>query len=182
MSHYRLIECRQITVPAAASAVPDHYPDPAPGGALDAAVVAALARGYRLPSFARSYTFHQGEPRLARALRPLQGKFSIVNPALVVALPPAALERLRALITGGAAPTARWPGPLGVALHEPATVEVRHESQLQASTMPGRDIRFHAELRYRVLCGHGGAPVRDPAQAAAARPDAPPVPWFHLAL
>lgn len=181
MSHFRLIEQRIVGPHDGAAAVTadarDAAPDSPPGPAIDA----ALARGYRLPSFARSYTFHHGEPRLARALRPLQGKFSIVNPALVVALPPTAREQLRALAgRADAAPHAR--DALAVALHEPVGVEVRHESKVQASTMPGRDIFFWAELRYRVLLGRGARSVSDPAQAAAAHPGAPPVQWFHLAL
>ncbi|HEU4628443.1 MAG TPA: hypothetical protein VFS08_01820 [Gemmatimonadaceae bacterium] len=175
MSHYRLIEQREIVPPPSAAALDT---------AVETALDAALGGGYRLPSFARSYTFHHGEPRLARALRPLQGKFSIVNPALVVPLPPPAREQLRALAgraaTSAIAPRAR--APLAVALHEPVRAEVRHESRVPASTMPGRDIFFWAELRYRALLGRGAPLTGDPERAAAAHVEAPPVQWFHLAL
>jgi hypothetical protein len=183
MTHYRLIHRTEL--------------GPAPLGALPA----ALGRPHRLPSFARDYAFHHGAPPLDRALRPLQGKFSIVNPAVVAPLPPLAHERLRELVAtlargdarlagptpaGVPAPAAPPPGaaPGGLALFEPAHPRIAHETRGAApSTMPGRDIFFWAELRYRVVLAADAERAADPAAAAAAdvAPGAP-LQWFHAAL
>lgn len=158
----------------------------------------ALERRHRLPSFARNHSYHRGEHRLQRALRPLQGKFSVVNPVTVIALPPLAVSRLGEL---RAAPAAHAPAigrrdadPAGarrphaaaevltVALHEPLDPLVRHERRAAASNaMPGRDIFFWAELRYRLALG--GAAAADPQAAAQATALADaPIPWFRTAL
>ncbi|MHB1224951.1 MAG: hypothetical protein ACYC2G_13065 [Gemmatimonadaceae bacterium] len=143
-----------------------------------------LERCHRLPSFARNHSYHRGEHRLQRALRPLQGKFSVVNPVTVIALPPLARSRLRGLL--GVQPTHSGQSAVGaartVALHEPVDPLVLHERRAAASdAMPGRDILFRGELRYRLVLG--GAAAADPLTAAQATTLADgPIPWFRTAL
>jgi hypothetical protein len=100
-----------------------------------------------------------------------------VNPALVVPLPPAVRQRAGELLRAA-------PGAL--ALHEPVQPAVRHEARgTTPSTMPGRDILFWAELRYRVVVAAGrdaGAVAASPAAAGAATAAGAPVQWFHVAL
>lgn len=147
---------------------------------------------HRLPGFARNHSYHRGEHRLQRALRPLQGKFSVVNPVTVIALPPLARSRLRGLL-GAAAPAQHDGGRSGrqsaadgevrtMALHEPLDPLVRHERRAAASdAMPGRDIFFWAELRYRLVLG--GPAAADPLAAAQATTLAGgPIQWFRTAL
>lgn len=156
----------------------------------------ALERRHRLPSFARNHSYHHGEHRLQRALRPLQGKFSVVNPLTVIALPPLAGARLRELLgpprvhaasqsPQGSAAASGQPtigDPRTVALHEPLDPLVFHERRAATSNaMPGRDIFFWAELRYRLVLG--GAAASDPLAAAQAATLADgPVRWFETAL
>lgn len=158
----------------------DRAPLAADPTAADAALAPLLDRPHRLPSFARDHAFHEGDPRLARALRRLQGKFQVVNPVVRAPLPPLVRERLHALLAASPAPRAT---PRTVALHEPVRPVVRHETRGRApSTMPGRDILFWAELRHRLVVGPPGA-AGDPLAAAAARPTAgPPLPWAHVAV
>jgi len=173
VTHFHLIDRAELD-PTAAMAAGREAPPPA-----------ALARAHRLPSFARNYTFHDGEPRLARALRPLQGKFSVVNPSVVAPLPPLARARLRETLAALAAPAPGGTAALrGLALYEPAQPRIQHETRGAApSTMPGRDIVFWAELRYRVVLAADAAAAAEPGAAAAARPVAgAPLQWFRAAL
>lgn len=164
MTGFRLVHSATIHDRAGA------YVDPAP----------ALQRRYRLPTFARNHDFHRGDPRLQRALHPLQGKFSVVNPAIVTALPPGARGALETQLTTGMR-RGHGPGPLTVALHEPLDPVVMHESRAApGGAMPGRDIFFWAELRYRLALG--GADAADPHAATTAVGSGRAERWFHTAL
>jgi hypothetical protein len=122
-------------------------------------------RAWSLPTFSKTYATHQRAGTtttgaLARALRALEGKFTIVNRRCTVSLPTA----LRQFVAAGDREadifeSADW---IAFALHEPARVLVRHAGH--AAGIPGdasREVEFHAAIPYRLTAFVGHGPIGD---------------------
>jgi hypothetical protein len=148
------------------------------------------AQFWSLPTFSHTYATHLGPGTaatadLARVLRSLEGKFTIVNPRCAVTLPTA----LRNLVAEPEAAlelanTARW---LAFALHEPMNVLIRHSRSSRAPS--GVEAEFHAAVPYRLTVFAGDGPP-EKAQALIDQASSVLMPiepidgvdWFHLGL
>jgi hypothetical protein len=147
---------------------------------------------WSLPTFSQTHATHQGggaaTGSLARSLRALAGKFTVVNRRCDVALPHS-LRRVasdpdvgRELADGAA-----W---VAVALHEPANVLVRHASR--AGTIAGdaaREVEFFAALPYRltIFAGHGrleeaNAAIADESTRTVPIEASEGIEWFRVGL
>jgi hypothetical protein len=158
--------------------------------ARDASGLARFASQFwSLPTFSHTYATHLGPGTaatadLARVLRSLEGKFTIVNPRCSIMLPPA----LRNLVAGPAATrelvkSSRW---IAFALHEPTNTLIRHS---RSARPLGIEAEFHAALPYRltVFAGDGRPDEAETLieQASSALVPIEPidgVDWFHLGL
>jgi hypothetical protein len=167
----------QDAPPGAPPDAPPRAGDPGPlaeGGPL----ASFVSRRHRVPSFSRSYHFHgvsgtnPPDPELLRTLRPLQGKFTVVNPTPTFPLPYAMRRRIEWI-----ARAARRRGGIAVALEEPIERLVRHDTVAAGAG----EIRFVSELLYRLTVTVG---TRDAAPGEEARVlrVSRPVPWFAVAL
>ena len=178
MSRFRLVARHPLPPPG-----PGDDAEPRTAAAADAGTAALdriLAARHRLPTFVRDHTYHEGEPRLQPLLRPLQGKFSVINTPLVLPLPPRLAPSVGRML---ARRSARGHAAAALSLHEPLGVVIRHEDRSGGgSSHPGRDILFWAELRYRLLVESGGAAAPPTDPAAGARRLGSPVAWFHVAV
>lgn len=146
------------------------------GGAL----ARFVGRRHRVPSFSRSYHFHGAapggapDPDLLRTLRPLQGKFTIVNPAPTIPLPHAARRRVEWIAR---AASARGSG-LAATLEEPVERVVRHDTVAAGAG----EIRFVCELLYRITVTVGPTDAPRGESVTPVLRVARPVPWFAVAL
>lgn len=152
-----------------------------------------LDRRWRLPTCARTYAFHglsalgAVEQQLVHTLRPLQGKFTVVNHSVVVPLPVAARRRAGRLLAAALDRARRHGLAVAVALSEEQRPVVRHEVKGSgAAGDPGPDVRFAADLRYLLAVALGD---RQPRRGRAAGDDpalpdvrrvSRPFPWFDL--
>ena len=148
------------------------------------------AQVWSLPTFSHTYATHQGAgtsatPDLARVLRALEGKFTIVNPRCTVTLPP----KLRALIGESEATrqfvkAPRW---IAFALHEPMSALIRHSRSARAPS--AIEAEFHATVPYRLTVFAGDGPP-EKADALIEQSSSALVPfepidgidWFHVGL
>jgi hypothetical protein len=148
------------------------------------------AQVWSLPSFSRTYATHQSAATaatadLARVLRALEGKFTIVNPRCAVTLPPA----LRNLVgesetTRQLVKASRW---IAFALHEPMSVLIRHSRSARAPS--GIEADFHAAVPYRLTVFAGDGPpetadvlIEQSSSALVPFETTDGVDWFHLGL
>lgn len=159
------------------------------------ALAAFLDRRWRLPTCARTYAFHglaglgAVDQWLVDTLRPLQGKFTVVNNAVVVSLPAAARRRAARLLAAAWNRARRDGRRIAVGFSEEQRPVVRHEvTGVRAAGDPGPDVRFVADLRYHLTVALEG---RDDGGVAAVNgvPDhadlqprlvSRPAPWFDL--
>src|SRR5262245_44164903 len=162
--------------------------------ASDARDASGLARFaaqcWSLPTFSRTYATHQGPGTastagLARLLRALEGKFTIVNPRHAVNLPPTLRTLIREpVVARELLKGSRW---MAFALHEPTTVLIRHSRSVRAPS--GIDAEFHATISYRLTLFAGEGPPED-AGNLIERASSTLVPieprdgtdWFHVGL
>lgn len=159
--------------------------------ARDASGLARFAAQFwSLPTFSQTYATHRTAATattigLARVLRALEGKFTIVNPRCAVTLPPV----LRSLVgqpdvAGELAERSRW---IAFALHEPANVLIRHSRSTRAAS--GIEAEFHATIPYRLTMFAGEGPPEE-ADALFEQASSTLVPiepsdgidWFHVGM
>lgn len=198
MTYYFPLDHARWTIPS--STRPDRDPPPS--------LVDFLDRRWRLPTCARTYAFHgvstlgAVEPELADALRPLQGKFTVVNTSLVVPLPAAARRLAGRLLRAAWRHATRDRRPLALTLAEELSPRVRHSAAGPgANGEQGPEIRFAADLRYRLtfaldappgLNDKGDDEGDDRGAGPRARAADPfrveecrvwsPIPWFELSV
>jgi len=120
-----------------------------------------IDRAWSLPTFSKTYATHQGagttrSDALARTLRSLEGKFTIVNRRCVVSLP----APLRDLVAcSDAVANASW---VAFALHEPERVMVRHAGHVSSvSADASRETGFYAVVPYRLTTFVGYGPIEE---------------------
>ena len=203
MTRLTLVDCtppvwaRKQVVPPVGTAV-TLPPAVAPSSVL----ARFLTRHHRLPTFARTYSYHSASARapgnleLTRTVRRLQGKFVVVNPALGLAVPAVVARQVRAAARRagisidtperGATGAADW---LALALYEPAASVIRHRGGGAQTAGGDVDVEFAADLHYHLVLFAGRGDSPDAARQLASRGlDAGPergeraVPLFTLGL